>query len=101
MTVPTNMPKNHYKWGNYDGHLLEKKADIIYDIIVYWNKNLFMLPTGQAGKDYIDEITWLLNAWIQDSTMKHITFKAIVVIPSLILQKPSCNSEVKDHSEAL
>ena len=60
-----------------------------------------MLPTGRAGKDLIDEITRLLNAWILDSSMKHITFKAIMVMPSLILQKPSRNSKAKDHSEAL
>ena len=60
-----------------------------------------MLPTGQAGKDYIDEIKQLLNAWIQDSAMKKITFKAVMVMPSLILQKPSRNSKAKDHSEAL
>ena len=33
--------------------------------------------------------------------MKHTTFKAIMVIPSLILRKPSRNSKVKDHFEAL
>ena len=33
--------------------------------------------------------------------MKHATFKAIMVMPSLILQKPSRNSKAKDHSEAL
>ena len=60
-----------------------------------------MVPTSRARKDYTDEITRLLNAWIQDSGMKHNTFKAIMVMPSLILQKPSCNSKAKDHTEAL
>ena len=85
MAVPINISKNHYKWGDYDGHVFEKNLNLIYDIIVYWKKNLFMFPAGRAGKDYIDEITRLLNAWIQDSAMKHITFKAIMVMPSLIL----------------
>ena len=39
-----------------------------------------MLPTGRAGKDYIDEITQLLNAWRQNSAMKHIVFKVIMVM---------------------
>ena len=60
-----------------------------------------MFPTGRVGKDYIDEITRLLNAWIQDSVMKHITLKVIMVMQSLILQKPSRNSKAKDHSETL
>ena len=57
-----------------------------------------MLPTGRAGKDYIDEITRLLNAWRQNSAMKHIVFKVILVMRSLILQ--SHNPKAKDHSEA-
>ena len=60
-----------------------------------------MLPTGEAGKDYIDEITRLLNEWIQDSAMKQIPCNVIMVMPSLILQKPSRNSKAKDHSEAI
>ena len=60
-----------------------------------------MLPTGRAGENYIDAIKRLLNGWIQDSAMKHITFKAIMVMPSPVLQKPNCNSKPKDHSEAL
>ena len=63
-------------------------------------EKLIMLLIDQARKDYRDEITRLLNAWIQDSAIKHLTFKAIMVMQSLILQKPSRNSKVKDHSEA-
>ena len=63
-------------------------------------EKLIMLLIDQARKDYRDEITRLLNAWTQDSAIKHLTFKAIMVMPSLILQKPSRNSKVKDHSEA-
>ena len=63
-------------------------------------EKLIMLLIDQARKDYRDEITRLLNAWIQDSAIKHLTFKTIMVMPSLILQKPSRNSKVKDHSEA-
>ena len=63
-------------------------------------EKLIMLLIDQARKDYRDEITRLLNAWIQDSAIQHLTFNAIRVMPSLILQKPSRNSKVKDHSEA-
>ena len=30
------------------------KKNLIYDIIVYWKKNLFIFPTVRAEKDYID-----------------------------------------------
>ena len=36
MTFPINIPKNHYKWGDYDGNVFEKKTiRVISDIIVY------------------------------------------------------------------
>ena len=101
MTVAIKIPKNHYQWGDYDGHVFEKKLNVIYDIVVYWKKNLLMFLAGRAEKNYIDKITLLLNAWIQDPAMKHITLKVIMVMPSLILQKPSPRSKVNDHSEAL
>jgi len=70
-------------------------------IFVFWRKNVFLLPTGECGKDYIDEMTRLLNAWIGDSALKNISFKAIMIMPSLLLQKPSKESKAKDHKEAL
>ena len=38
---------------------------------------------------------------MQDFAMKHILLKAVMMMQSLILQKPSGNSKAKDHSEAL
>ena len=38
---------------------------------------------------------------MQDLAMKHITLKAVMMMQSLILQKPSRNSKAKGHSEAL
>ena len=46
---------------------------------------------------YIDETTRLLNEWLHDSPLKDVAFKAIMVMPSLLLQKPSKNSKSKDH----
>ena len=60
-----------------------------------------MLSTGKAGKHYIDEITRLMNAWTNDSPLKEIAFKAIMVMPNLLLQKPYKESKSKDHCKAL
>ena len=38
-----------------------------------------MLPSGEARKKYIEEITRLLKLWIQDSSLKIIALKAIHV----------------------
>lgn len=90
-----------YKWGSFDDKMFEKTLSDVYEKTVYWRKNLFLLPTGTAGKRYIDEITRLMNDWLDNTALKNISFKAIMVMPNLLLQKPSKNSKAKDHLKAL
>ena len=42
-----------------------------------------------------------INEQIQGSPLKEIAFKAIVILPSLLLKKPSKKSKSKDHQKAL
>ena len=90
-----------YTWGNYDNKTFEQNLNMAYEQIVYWRKNIFMVPTGKIGKQYINESTRLLNAWTEESSLKDVVFKAIMVMPSLLLQKPSKTSKAKDHVAAL
>ena len=91
----------HYKWGNFPDNIFEKNVSIVYEKVVYWKKNMFLLPSGRAGKQYVDETTRLMNEWLHDSPMKDIAFKAIMIMPNLLLQKPSKKSKSKDHLKAL
>ena len=50
----------HYKWGNFPDNILEKNVSIVYEKVVYWKKNMFLLSSGRAGKQYVDETTRLL-----------------------------------------
>ena len=93
-------PQKSYTWGNYPSYVFEANVSTVHEQIVYW-KNLFLLPSGIAGKQYIDETTKLMNEWLQESPLKGITFKAIMIIPNLLLKKPLKNSEAKDHLKAL
>ena len=43
----------------------------------------------------------LLNSWIKEAALHNIAFKAIIIMPNLLLQKPSKNSKAKDHLTAL
>ena len=36
-------------------------------------KNLFLLPTREAGKSFINEMTRMINAWFYDIPIKDIT----------------------------
>ena len=78
-----------------------KCINYIYDNIVFWKRNLFMLPNGSVGNNYIRELTRLFQIWNDSSPMSCIAIKAIHVMPSLLLQKPSKTSKAKDHVLAL
>ena len=93
-------PESFY-WGEIKGSEFQKLIDSSYEKVVYWKKNLFMLPSGGTGKSFIREVTRLLNAWVEDSPLKTISMKAIHIMPALLLQKPSKNSKAKDHVRAL
>ena len=81
-------PQNSYTWGNYPSHVFEAHVSTVYKQVVYWKKNLFLLQSGKAGKQYIDETTKLMNEWLPESPVKDIAFKAIKVMSNLPLQKP-------------
>ena len=90
-----------FKWGDIDGKTFTERVELIYEKVVYWKKNLFLLRTGKSGKLYIDENVKLLNSWLEGTTLHNIAFKAIMIMPNLLLQKPSKNSKAKDHLTAL
>ena len=69
--------------------------------IVCWRKNLFLLPTGEAGKSFFNEMSRMINAWVYDTPIKDIALKALHVVPALLLQNPSKNSKSKDHLKSL
>ena len=50
-----------YKWNNIPPYLFEENVRAAYEKIVFWRKNVFLLPTGKAGRSYIDEVSRLLN----------------------------------------
>ena len=60
-----------------------------------------MLPTGNAGKKYIKEVTRLLNAWTQNTPLRSISLKAIHTMLALLLQRPSKTSKSRYYLDAL
>ena len=59
-----------------------------------------MLPSGKAGKEYIDEYTRLILEWVNGSNFQCIAIKACMIMPSLLLQNCSRNSKAKNHTES-
>ena len=78
-----------------------RQLNVVYDEVVYFRQNLFKLPSGSSGKDFIKELICLLGAWNTNSALKDIALKCLMIMPALLLQKPSKTSKSKDHVIAL
>ena len=72
-----------------------------YNEIVTWKKNAFLVPYGRVGRDFIDELTSLINDWNNQTDSHHVSLKAMFVFLALALQKPSRKSKSKDHQVIL
>ena len=94
-------PVASFVWGERDGTLFTDNLIGSYEKRVFWRKNLFLLPTGNAEKRYIKEVTRLFNALTQDTPLRSISLKAIHTMPVLLLQNPSKTSKRRDHLDAL
>ena len=64
------------------GSTFEKDLNNGYEKTVHWKKNWFMLPSGAARKRYVEEVTRLMELWIQDTALKSIPLKAVHVMLS-------------------
>ena len=73
----------------------------VYEEMVKWKKNLFLVPSGNAGKNFIKLMSEWLDSYTNATTFQGIALKVVNILPNLQLQKPSANSKTKDHTKAL
>ncbi len=89
-------------WGTHTKDDLQQIVNAIYEEIVFWRKNVFMLPSGAAGKAFVKEMTRLVDAWNCESANLHDTaLKLVMIMPAILLQKPRLKSQSKEHSICL
>ena len=93
--------EQQFFWGNKPGNQAINDWKECYEKIVFWHKNLYMLPKGSSGKDYITEITSLINEWLIESPIRECAMYALHVMPTLLLKKSPKSSKSKDHVDAL
>ncbi len=89
-------------WGEHTFEDLEQIINAVYEEVVLWRKNIFLLPSGAAGKSYIRETTRLVDAWNNNSeALCNVALKVVMIMPHLLLQKPNFKSKSEDHAISL
>ena len=60
---------------------LKQVVNAAYEEIIYWQKNLFLLPSGAAGKSFVREAKRLISAWNSGSQKLYdISLKLVYII---------------------
>ena len=89
------------KWGDMNEEKIVSAIDEIYEKVTTWKANLFEVPKGKAGKDFIVEATRLLGLINNDTQWEPLAVNIFMIFFPLMLQKPSARSKSKDHARYL
>ena len=87
----------NFSWGDCSGQTVLDTINSIYEEVIHWKPNLFLVPFGSAGTTFVKEITRLFQAFADGSSLECVSMKAITLIQILLLQKPSKRSKTKEH----
>ena len=97
----TNVTVDEENIWNANEDVMNNKFNEVYNTVVYWRKSLFLLTSGSTGKRFIEELTRLINSGTFRSEQDTIALKALMVLPTLPLQKSSSTLKSKDKVQIL
>ena len=79
----------------------KKQIDSCCEEIVHWKKNIFELPTCKIGREFVKELSTWLEHFNTGSVYQGSSIKTFIVLPALLLQKPSAKSKTAEHKVLL
>ena len=79
------------------GVVQSKNINAAYDEIIHWKKNIFDVPSGKSGKNFILDLAKWLEHYNTKGNYQNITVKVFMILPAL-LQKSSKTSKAKERS---
>ena len=82
-------------WDSLFSADLHQIVNAVYDEIVYWRKNLFMLPSGSTGRSMSVKQRDLSISGMRTLDIHSISLKLLMIMPALLLQKPTFKSKSK------
>ena len=90
---------NKIKWGLIEGEEnIRKCISGAYEEIITWKKNIFMVPRGKAGTEFINEKARLLKWFTENTKWYRVALALFHLFGPLMLQKPSSKSKARDNA---
>ena len=77
------------------------KVNRCFEEVGHWQRNIFSIPTGKAGKDFVSEMARLYQIYAEGSQIESFSLTAAMILPSLILQKPFPGSKTREHVKCI
>ena len=62
---------------------------------------MFKVPSGQAGKSFVRELTGMFQSYADASALESVALQTAMVMPALLLQKSHPKSKAKECSVLL
>ena len=103
LPCPAPMAEAHFTWGSGEvsAEQFIKSVKAAYSEVVHWRRNVFSVPSGKAGKAFVSEMAWLFRSYAEGSALESIAITAAMILPPLLLQKPTPKSKARDHVRCL
>ena len=92
---------HHLSINGIPGDVYETQINNAYNEVIKRRKNIFMFPSGKAGKAFIRELSYWLDQFNRDTKLKPVSITTFMVLPNLLLQKPARQSKAKEHAARL
>ena len=90
-----------FSYHDIPGETFANLINHLYNEIVTWKKNLFNLPTDNAAKAFIKELSLWLERFNRKTEHHSIALKVYIILPVLMLQKPSKTSKSQEYCKKL
>ena len=74
-----------------------KISNRVYEEIMKCQNNFFLLSSGATDKGFIEDMTKYLKLFASSLSLEASGLQITMIMPSLLLQKHSWHSKVKDH----
>ena len=84
--TPVESPRFH--WGEVEGEEFAETIRAAYYEVTQWRRNIFLVPTGKVGKEFVREATRLICSYAQRTVLESVAFYAVMTACVLLLQKP-------------